>query len=395
MKIKNGSFTLSFLFFCGFLYAQSFNSSSVFHKSKNAVFEIITFDKGHNELSYGTGFFIDSNGVGVTNYHVLKEAFHASIRTFDKEIYPIKDILFADEDLDVVKFTIEQKTNDFPVGRKFKYLNLSSKPIAIGEDVFVIGNPEGLDYSISAGIVSAIRKKFVNQKTIRLIQTTAPISHGNSGSPLINKQGYALGVISFTFAEGQNLNFAIVINDIKSKISPVSLTLPLDKNAQKLKYDEYELELIANDGAFIPKDSISIFMGQDKETIKSFYENLNAKSNFNYNWHVVRNTELVYSIASEIMGVYNYYFSERENICDGESYNIFKGKETEDFIQRLFDNGYKRAKGELRNLSGQFYSHYFVIDISPDPQETDKNFVTLYWNPNYHPNYKKRDYKLK
>jgi len=359
---------------------QSFNSAVLFNNSKKAVFEIITYDKGGNELSYGTGFFIDSSGIGVTNYHVLKDAYYATIRTYDESTFNLKEILYADEDYDFVKFTIDHN------GEMFKYLILSKAPINTGDDVFVIGNPIGLEYTISNGIVSAIRQRNVNGKFISLIQNTASISHGSSGSPLIGKSGKVFGIISFTYSEGQNLNFGISFKEIANKSSDGYLDLPLDKATRLLKVDRYEMDLIANEGAFTPKDAIAVFIGQDKEVIKTAFRD----------WQVVQNTDFYYGLSDDNLGVYNFYFYEKQNTCDGESYNIYKGKETSDFVQELLDAGYKKAKvKDETNGYQSFFTEYYVVSFQSDERWPDKNFVTISWNPNYHPNFKRREYKLK
>jgi hypothetical protein len=108
--------------------------------------------------------------------------------------------------MDLIKFTISNPNNYI-----FPFLNLSQNKPKEGESVFVIGNPKGLDFSVSNGIVSSLRN---DQDLGQLIQTTAPISSGNSGSPLINMKGEVVGVISFTLIEGQNLNFAVGVSNL-------------------------------------------------------------------------------------------------------------------------------------------------------------------------------------
>ena len=92
----------------------------------------------------------------------------------------------------------------------FPFLKISENIPKIGEGVFVIGNPIGLDFTISNGIISSIRQQ---SELGQVIQTSAPISAGSSGSPLMDMTGLVIGVITYTFATGQNLNFAISLLD--------------------------------------------------------------------------------------------------------------------------------------------------------------------------------------
>ena len=87
-----------------------------------------------------------------------------------------------------------------------------SKQVAIGDEIYAIGNPQGLEGTFSQGIISSIRKI----GTDTLLQITAPISPGSSGGPVINVQGQVIGVAAATFLDGQNLNFAIPISYVTS-----------------------------------------------------------------------------------------------------------------------------------------------------------------------------------
>jgi hypothetical protein len=109
--------------------------------------------------------------------------------------------------MDIIKFSIENEAN-----KVFPFLKLCQSQPMEAEDVFVIGNPKELEYSVSNGIISSIRNV---DNLGKIIQTTTPISAGNSGSPLMNMKGEVLGVISFTLLEGQNLNFAISVTNFK------------------------------------------------------------------------------------------------------------------------------------------------------------------------------------
>ncbi len=228
-KYRNGNywsvFTIIFFFLQSFIpvFAQN-KLSQLVQKSKSSVFSIVTYDSSRNPLAYGTGFFIDSKGTGITNYHVLEGASSAQIKTLDGNHYSINNIISQSKKMDIIKFSIDNETN-----RIFPFLSLCQLQPLEAEDVFVIGNPKELEYSVSNGIISSIRTE---DGLGKIIQTTAPISSGNSGSPLMNMKGEVLGVISFTLLEGQNLNFAIsVYNFAKMELVNQYLFPPPDKNS--------------------------------------------------------------------------------------------------------------------------------------------------------------------
>lgn len=190
-------------------------------KIQPAVVMIITYNEDGKGLGQGSGFFISGNGDIITNRHVFEGANRAEVKTSDGKIYTVKNIVAEDKDGDLLRISI-----DIPVqveenhakgiflfslkrlihGRSVRYLNVSASIPEVGEKVVVIGNPFGLEQTVSDGIVSAVRDipGFGN-----IIQITAPLSSGSSGSPVVNLKGEVIGVATFIFTKGQNLNFAI------------------------------------------------------------------------------------------------------------------------------------------------------------------------------------------
>ena len=167
----------------------------IVRKAKPAVVEIVTADARGNILT-GTGFFITSKGLLLTNYHVIKNARTLGARTPSGAYYPFTGdwIRLPNVDIAMLKFN----ANDVP------YLPLDSNAqVEEGQRVLVIGSPEGLQRTVSDGLVAAIRENG------QYIQITAPISHGSSGSPVLNEQGQVIGVATSMLVDGQNVNFAI------------------------------------------------------------------------------------------------------------------------------------------------------------------------------------------
>ena len=170
----------------------------------SSVVDIVTSDKNGNTLAEGSGFVVDANGLIATNLHVIKGAYSASVTLANGDAYDV--VLVADTDTRKDLALLQIKAVDLKAVRLG-----DSESLQVGQHVVAVGNPIGLVNSVSDGIVSAIRQL----EGMRVLQITAPISHGSSGGPLVNDNGEVIGVTNLTFAEGQNLNFAIPVNYLK------------------------------------------------------------------------------------------------------------------------------------------------------------------------------------
>jgi len=208
-------------------YGQN-NFSEIISKSEKAVCIITTYDKSGNSLKFGTGFFIDGNGTCVSNYHIFEDFAEALITTFNNKSYKISEIIKSSNVEDLILFKIKTDTiSDF-----LKINNVIPKK---GEKIIVIGNPQGLEWSASEGIISSVRQTEIGN----ILQITAPLSSGSSGSPVINTNGEVIGIATFLFNEGQSLNFALHIGILDS-IKNVVSTLPLTNKTEEEFYSVIE-----------------------------------------------------------------------------------------------------------------------------------------------------------
>ncbi|HKY26564.1 MAG TPA: tetratricopeptide repeat-containing serine protease family protein [Pyrinomonadaceae bacterium] len=185
---------------------------------KPAVVAIVTYDASGEALTTGSGFFIRPGQV-VTNLHVMRGARRSEIRTLDGKgrVHQVEGVLAIDEEGDLALLSVPTPPE------RARSSELSPTLPDEGERVFVIGNPLKLEGSVSDGIVSAVREV---PGVGRIIQTTAPISHGNSGSPIFNLKGRVVGVITVKVTNGQNINLAIGSTRVKElnagKLRPLS-----------------------------------------------------------------------------------------------------------------------------------------------------------------------------
>ncbi len=185
--------------------SDTMSSEEIYAKIAPSVVEIITYTRSGAELSLGSGFFVDDEGVVVTNHHVIEGAASATITTSDGLEYKVTTVLADDKDKDLAVLRTEASG--------YLYLETSSKDIVTGQTVYALGSSEGLTSTFSTGVVSNAMRVVDG---VRYIQMTAPISHGNSGGPLVNTSGEVVGINTSTLEGAQNINFAIRVEELFS-----------------------------------------------------------------------------------------------------------------------------------------------------------------------------------
>lgn len=167
-----------------------------------SVFMVKTYDRQGKGIGQGTGFFIESSGIGVSNYHVFENGKSWKIQTQDGKRYDVKKIIAQSETFDYIIFQVETSSTSF--------LPLAANVPKKGEDIVVLGNPRGLESTVTRGIVSSIRH--YKQQPKALIQIDAAISPGSSGSPVMNMQGEVVGIATMKVDQCESCNFAFNID---------------------------------------------------------------------------------------------------------------------------------------------------------------------------------------
>lgn len=181
------------------------SASEVFEKYNSAVFMVYT-SNGWNEFQ-GSGFFINSSGLAVSNYHVFKGTGVGleTIKLANGTKCKLKSVVAKSSDYDFILFYVD-------IPGTCNYIPVSNRQSKVGEKVFTIGSPRGLENTFSSGEISQLRGDYV-------IQINAPIDHGSSGGALINEYGEVIGITSAGYDDsGANLNFALDIKAVKPYI---------------------------------------------------------------------------------------------------------------------------------------------------------------------------------
>ena len=180
-------------------------AEQVFAACAPAVFYVEVYDKSGRAFASGSGFFLQENGIAVTNYHVIEDAVTAKITTNDGKTFDISGVRAwsKEEDWAIVQVN----------GSGFPALTPATQ-VNTGEKVFAIGSPLGLQNTISEGLVSTASREVDGMS---YIQISAAISNGSSGGALLNTRGQVVGITSAGFKDGQNLNLAIPIAKVLNK----------------------------------------------------------------------------------------------------------------------------------------------------------------------------------
>ena len=219
--------TLSLLFWTLFLVAQTYTADAqtaqqIAKKAFESTVLLVMEDASGQPVSLGSGFF-PAQGKIASNLHVIEGASRGYAKIVgQKAKFDIEGIVGIDRRRDLVLLKISAPhTPPLSLG--------DSDAVQVGESIYAVGNPQGLEGTFSQGIVSSIRQIASD----KLLQITAPISPGSSGGPVLNSKGNVIGVSVATFSGGQNLNFAIPANYLKATLAKAGVSKPLGSTGSK------------------------------------------------------------------------------------------------------------------------------------------------------------------
>ena len=219
----------------------------------------------------GSGFFLDTEGTVLTNYHVVEDSFDAFVTDAEGNEYQVLGLLAWDAERDIAVLATDC-LESVPLERR-------EEAARTGETVYAYGSPLGFSATISDGIISNARRKFDGQT---YLQHTAPISTGNSGGPLLDKNGRVLGIVCAYFEDGQNLNLAIPIADVENlefgSVTPLERLFPRQQQSGPADgADWYTFCVASNLGwdlyAEVPEDMTGNFeLNEDGTGLSAEYE---------------------------------------------------------------------------------------------------------------------------
>jgi TonB family protein len=185
----------------------------LFRRTSPSVVLVVTGDTGGTPIGFGSGVILSPDGLVATNEHVIQDADRILLRLASgREVAAVALVRDAGRDLAIL-WT--------PVSGLASATLGDSDRLQVGQSILAIGNPRGLEHTLSTGIVSGIRQA----DGYRYIQTTVPISPGSSGGPLLNMNGEVIGLAMETLPDAQNLNFALPSNDIRAALARARIAL--------------------------------------------------------------------------------------------------------------------------------------------------------------------------
>lgn len=214
---------LSLLLTANWAYAApQLSLQQIFKENAPAIVVIRLMDATGKQLALGSGFVVSPSGVIVTNHHVIepKPGARLVVKLPNGDTYEDVWVIHDEERRDLAVLSI--KAAGLPTVKVG-----DSDKVEVGEQVVAIGHPKGLEMTFTVGIVSAIRP--MPGKGYRFIQHQTPISPGSSGGPLLNMNGEVVGINTFGFEGGQNLNGAVPVNYVKAFL----------QDPPKMTYEQY------------------------------------------------------------------------------------------------------------------------------------------------------------
>lgn len=237
---------------------------SIAKAANGAVVSIVMSDKDGKPIAQGSGFLVSTDGIIITNYHVIAEGSSALVKLPDGAFFAVDGVLAFDKARDVAVIKAH--------GDNFHKLTLgNSDRVQVGQEVVAIGNPLSLESTVSNGIVSSIRT--IDEEGGKYLQVTAPISPGSSGGPLFNMAGEVVGITTMYIKGGENLNFAIPIGDAKPLLLQAS-----SAKLQNLPNEPEPTEAQTHEGNAPPSPAAPA--AQTPAAARDFFERLNDAGGF-------------------------------------------------------------------------------------------------------------------
>jgi S1-C subfamily serine protease len=243
-------------------------------KESNKILLLYIYDKNGFKIASGSGFIVSEDGKVLTNFHVVDGASKIKAVNNNGEYIDIKGIYYYSKEQDIALLQLD--TNS-----KLPYVKLGdSDSIEQGDSIVAIGSPKGLQNSLSEGIISSLRKDI--RSGYSDIQISAAISPGSSGGALFNMNGEVIGITYAKANGGENINFAIPINEAKAilnktnTLSPISTIEKYNKEAAYEGFENYLTEKYdyfwVNDTK-INIDSFDVYESKDGKYL-SIYMNI-------------------------------------------------------------------------------------------------------------------------
>lgn len=219
------------------------SATDIYNKHVNSMVYVKTND------SVGSGVLVKEDGTFITCFHVIENADYITIKTHDGRTFKVNGFKYINPTEDIAILTIDAPYN------KFTPIDINYKALQIGEKVYTISNPKGLEFTFSDGMINQYKNEY--------IQFSAPISPGSSGGALLNENGQLIGIITSYLGKAQNINFALPNDYYVSKINNLTI-----KNTYNQNWTKFLLSQTGNNQFKINTDYRNI----EKENFETYYD---------------------------------------------------------------------------------------------------------------------------
>lgn len=197
--------------------AEEMSVTALTEAARPSIVTITQIGRGDAHEALGTGFVISKDGLIATNLHVIGHARRLQVEFADGKLQEVTEIHATDPTLDLAIIRVGRKDlQPLPLG--------DSAQVKQGQAVIALGHPQGLEFSVVEGVVSALREV----EGTKMIQIAIPIEEGNSGGPLLDRDGQVQGILTLKSLVTENLGFAHPINELKLLIAKPN-PVPMDR----------------------------------------------------------------------------------------------------------------------------------------------------------------------
>lgn len=363
-KIAIASFALVTLFVVFYFLYRNQTLEYIVNQTEKAVFYVTTFKDGR-PYSSGSGFFLQTDELsedevfGVTNVHVIKGSDSIMITTNNHKSFQVTQASYYSDSSDLFLFRWSLENIDL---NKLRYLSLEDGVIEKSQPVFSVSHPKGFDYSFSSGSVASVREFEVFGN---VVQTTTPISAGSSGSPLLSRQGKVIGVNTFSYVDGQNLNFAVRLDNSTMQrlvyCEHGNLSDLLFDLAHSLRIgDQVWMDVNLNvshfrNGDIIPEAKTSeewSLAGKEGRAVWASPRSIEQKDNIRWSKKLEETT----SVSNKDYGkLYNWYALSDERGLAPEGWQIPSAYDWDDLIRQLGGWRYATSKAMKSKTDWEYY----------------------------------------
>lgn len=326
-------------------YTQELTPQKIFETYSKAVVIINCYDQSGIKKGQGSGVILEDRGIVITNFHLFAGSDKFDVVQKDTVI-GYSEIIGVNIEKDIMVFKLY--ASDFP-----KISVGSSANLLVGDKVYAIGSPRGMENTISEGIVSGIRTVGKNKRN--LIQITASLSSGSSGGAVFNAKGELVGISTMKIKGGENLNFMIPVDDV---ISTVENGLYEKQTIQALKYMYKGTDALESGNNYEAIDNFTKYIAMVPQESKAY--------NFRGRAHL--NTKNFDKALLDFQKAIELDHSNKAAICNrGECY----------FLQEDYDNALADFTKVIA-MDHEYYYAYFARGLTYAKLDEHKKAISDY-----------------